>query len=93
MGDLGSCAEMRFLRNGERLKGYPLFADDLYTVLKPDVTDEDIERMEIPVYRELAKELKNGSYQTAYRVATFDCYISRIYHCRAHRYTLSVATY
>ena len=74
LGDLGSCAEMRFLRDGESLKDCPLFADDLYTALKPGVSDEDIERMEIPIYRELAKELKNGSYQTAYRVATFDCY-------------------
>ena len=74
IGDLGSCAEMRFLRDGESLKNCLLFADDLYTALKPSVSDEDIERLEIPIYRELAKELKNGSYQTAYRVATFDCY-------------------
>ena len=74
MGDLGSCAEMRFRRDGEPLKLCPLFADDLYTTLKPNVTDEDIERTESPIYRELAKQLKNGSYQTAYRVATFDCY-------------------
>ena len=74
VGDLGSCAEMRFLRDGESLKDCPLFADDLYTSLKPDVSDEDLERIEIPIYRELAKELKNGTYQTAYRIATFDCY-------------------
>ena len=74
VGDLGSCAEMRFLRDGESLKDCPLFADDLYTSLKPDVSEEDLERMEIPIYRELAKELKNGTYQTAYRIATFDCY-------------------
>lgn len=74
MGDLGSCAEMRFRRDGESLKLCPLFADDLYTALKPNVTDEDIKRTESPIFRELAKQLKNGSYQTAYRVATFDCY-------------------
>lgn len=74
VGELGSCAEMQFLCDGEGLKECPLFADELYTVLKPGVTDEDIERTEIPVYRELARELKNGSYQTVYRVATFECY-------------------
>lgn len=74
IGDLGSCAEMRFRCDGELLKDCPLFADDLYTVLKPDVTDKDIEGTGIPIYRELARELKNSSYQVAYRVATFDCY-------------------
>ena len=74
VGDLGSCAEMRFRRDGESLKPCPLFADNLCTTLKPNVTDEDIERTEIPVFCELAKRLKNGSYQTAYRVASFDCY-------------------
>ena len=74
IGDLGSCAEMRFLRDGEPLNHCPLFADELCTTLRPDVTEEYIERTEIPIFRELARQLMNGSYQTAYRVATFDCY-------------------
>ena len=72
--DYGSCAEMRFRCDGGNLTQCPLFADELCTTLKTDVTDEDIEQTKSPIFQELAKQLRNGSYQTAYRVASFDCY-------------------
>lgn len=53
-----------------------LFADNLYTILKDGVTDEDIEREKMPIFHELARQLKNGTYKTDYRVATYDCYDS-----------------
>lgn len=74
VGELGSCAEMQFRCDGESLRDCTLFDDDLYSALKPEVTDEDIELTKIPIYRELAKQLKNGMYKTDYRVASFDCY-------------------
>ena len=78
-GDLGSCAEMQFLRDEDALLASSLFADELYTTLKDGVTDEDIQHEPVPLLRELANQLKDGTYKTDYRVATYECYESPFY--------------
>ena len=78
-GDFGSCSEMQFLRDENGPLASSLFADELYTTLKDGVTDEDIKREPVPVLRELASQLKNGTYRTDYRVATYECYDSPFY--------------
>lgn len=76
---LGSCAEMKFLCDEEAFLSSSLFADELYTTLKDGVTREDIEREPVPVLRELASQLKSGTYKTDYRVAAYECYDSPLY--------------
>ena len=53
-----------------------VFADSLYTTLKPGTTRADIERIQQPVIRQLATELLEGTYTADYRVASYDCYNS-----------------
>ena len=75
-GALASCAEMAFLKMGKELTDTEVFADSLYTTLKPGTTRADIERIQQPVIRQLATELLEGTYVTDYRVASYDCYDS-----------------
>ncbi|MBQ6964116.1 MAG: M60 family metallopeptidase [Bacteroidaceae bacterium] len=76
VNDLGSCAEMKFLQDDNTSWSSSLFADDLLTKLKDNVTDEDIEHETVPLLRELARQLRCGTYNTTYRVATYECYDS-----------------
>ena len=78
-GDWGSCAEMKFLKDSAFIHSSSLFADELCTKLKDGVTSEEITNEKIPVLRELANQLKNGTYRTDYRVATYECYNSPSY--------------
>ena len=75
-GDFASCAEMMFMKEVKTEMNTDVFADELCTTLKPDVTQADIEQMEQPLLQQLAKELLQGTYQKDYRVATYDCYNS-----------------
>ena len=79
VGELGSCAEMKFMQDDHSPLSSSLFADDLLTKLKDHVTNQDIERERVPIFRELAKQLLDGTYSTAYRVATYECYDSPLW--------------
>lgn len=72
--EFGSCAEMKFLKDTTLAQTSSLFTDELCTKLKKGVTNKDIEREDVPVLRELARQLKAGTYRTDYRVATYECY-------------------
>ena len=76
LGNFASCSEMLFMEDVNPEQGIDIFNDDLYTTLKPMVTNEAIESIENPVYRELARQLKAGTYSTDYRVASYECYDS-----------------
>lgn len=75
-GGHASCAQMLFLVKGKDLIETDIFADDLLTSLKPGTTKTDIEKIEEPIIHQLAQELLDGTYQTDYRVATYDCFNS-----------------
>ena len=78
-GGWGSCAEMQFLKDSALIQSSSLFADELCTKLKDGVTSEDIKNEKTPVFRELASQLKDGTYRTDYRVASYECYNSPSY--------------
>ena len=75
-GGWGSCAEMKFLKDSALLQSSSLFADELCTKLKEGVTSEEIKNEKSPVFRELASQLKDGTYRMDYRVGTYECYNS-----------------
>lgn len=51
-----------------------LFLDDLYSKLKPKVTQADIDTIKNPLLKKLAQDLFNGTYSTKYRVGTYQPY-------------------
>ena len=74
--DYASCAEMEFGIFPKYSKDYSIFADEVFTQLKPGVTAEDIDRLTDPFVKSLAHKIYNGTYATAYRVADYECYLS-----------------
>ena len=75
-GDFASCAEMMFMREVKTNMDTSIFADELLTKLKAGTTQAEVNRLQQPVLKQLAQELLNGTYQTDYRVASYDCYES-----------------
>ncbi len=70
-----SAAEIQFMDDsGSSSGGFELFADDLYTVLRTDVTQADIDAVENPLAKQLAQDIFDGTYSTAYRVGTYEAY-------------------
>ena len=74
VGDFGSCAEMKFMKEEKENLDISVFADDLLTTLKPQTTKADIKKIKQPLLRQLAQELLQGTYATDYRVASYECY-------------------
>ena len=74
-GGYASCAEMQFSKETTESE-YNIFADDLYTTLKPDVTAEDVLKLQDPFVKSLAVKLLNNEYETNYRVASYPCHLS-----------------
>ncbi len=73
-----SCAEMRFMQKNEAANLSNIFADDLYTELKPGVTYEQIMALPYAYARSLALQLYEGSYDKNYRVAEYPCILSYV---------------
>lgn len=72
-----TCAEMQFFAyNKENEEEYAIFADDIYSKLKEDVTQNDIDKLKSPFVKSLATKIFNGTYSTDYRVNTFPCLLS-----------------
>lgn len=55
---------------------YAIFADDVLSSLKEGVTLGDIEQINNPFIKSLAMQMYEGTYQTDYRVADYDCYLA-----------------
>lgn len=67
-----SCAEMEFYHKGAKSFDYKsIFADDVCSELKPTVTDQQIEQISDPFFRNLAFFIKGGKYDKEFRVADF----------------------
>ncbi|MBQ7635070.1 MAG: M60 family metallopeptidase [Bacteroidaceae bacterium] len=70
-----SASEIAFIDDGEALSGgFELFADGLYTELRPGVTQADIDAVENPLAKQLAQDLFDGTYSTEFRVGTYEAY-------------------
>ena len=53
-----------------------IFADEVYSVLKPGVTAEDVDKLTNTFCKRIAKGILDGSYDTAYRAASYPCRLS-----------------
>lgn len=53
-----------------------IFADRLMTRLKKKVTLSQIDRLQNAALRNLAQSILAGTYDTGYRVAEYECYLS-----------------
>lgn len=70
-----SAAEIQFFDDTET---GPLtsdvFADELFTKLKPSTTQANVDTIKNPLLKKLAQDLLNGTYSTKYRVGTYQAY-------------------
>ncbi|AZB01767.1 T9SS C-terminal target domain-containing protein [Chryseobacterium joostei] len=76
-GNIASCAEMGFYTVGSSGAVNPydnIFANTLYSALKPSVIQADIDGMASPFYKGLAQCLFNGTYANKYRVQDYKVY-------------------
>lgn len=69
-----SCAEMQFCYyKNETASDYDIFTDNMYTALKPEVTQDDIDALTEPLAISLATQLYGGEYNTDYRLHEYKC--------------------
>ncbi|WP_029280587.1 Ig-like domain-containing protein, partial [Pedobacter borealis] len=68
-----NCAEMEFHRAARPVSSN-VFADDLYTTLKPEITQTDIDAITSPFFKSMAQCIFNNTYNRKYRVQTYDFY-------------------
>ncbi|MCT2560507.1 M60 family metallopeptidase [Chryseobacterium herbae] len=76
-GNFASCAEMGFYTAGSSGTANlytQIFANTLYSALKPSVTQVDIDGMTSPFYKGLAQCLFNRTYVNKYRVQDYKVY-------------------
>lgn len=74
-GDVVSCGEMEFYRNGAPAADLEeVFADELYSELRSGVDQRKIDGIENPFFRSLAQSLFDGSYDLKYRVQEYEPY-------------------
>lgn len=74
--NFASCAEMQFrAKNASAEASFAVFADDIYSELKPGVTEAQIQAIENPFAKKLALQLFRGTYDKEYRVASYPCEI------------------
>lgn len=74
-GGFVSCGEMEFYRNGAPIVGVDeVFADELYSELKPDVTQRQIDGIENVFFRTIAQSLFDKTYHLLYRVQEYEPY-------------------
>ena len=79
-GTFASCAEMQFRAvSNEMARELAIFVDDVYSELRPDVTEASIDSLTNPFIKSLATKIFNNEYSTKYRVAEYACFSSPEY--------------
>lgn len=75
--NFASCAEMKFYTKGSLVGSYSygaIFADDLYSVLQPGITQASIDTITAPFFQSLAQCLLDESYIHQYRVQSYEVF-------------------
>lgn len=76
--NFASCAEMQFFRTDPNTPNFSMysgiFADSLFSILKPTVTQQDINAIASPFIKGLAQCLFNNTYNKKYRIGSFTAY-------------------
>ena len=62
----------------EEISPKKIFADKVFSKLKSRVNQDDINKLKDPQLRELATQLLQGNYDTKYRVANYECFLSYV---------------
>ena len=76
-GGYATCAEMEFTKpSTATASDLDIFADDLYTTLRPGITEKSIDSITNPFVKSLATKILAGNYSTDYRVAEFPCLLN-----------------
>lgn len=71
--ELFGCAEMQFAKGLNQSSVYGVFADELLTKLRPEITADDIDTISNPFVQNLASQIYAGTYDTKYRSAYYNC--------------------
>lgn len=76
-GNFASCAEMEFCQYANQTDNiFDFFEDDVCSVLKPGITQDDIDAIKNPFAKSLVSQIFAGDYELNYRVADYKCYLS-----------------
>lgn len=74
-GNYVACSEMEFYKKNAVVQEFmDLFKDSSCSELKPSVTEEDINKIEIDFFKEYAKEIYKGDYDKEFRVQDYEPY-------------------
>ena len=74
-GNLVSCNEMSFYQNNpEQFDPLTLFTDLTCSDLLPGITEEDIEKCKIALYRNIAYYMFHNKYEREFRIADYKAY-------------------
>lgn len=74
-GNFVSCAEMEFAKSNDDIAQFmELFTDETCSELKSTITEEDINKIEVKFYRDMALEILRGDYDKEYRVRDYEPY-------------------
>ncbi len=75
-GGFASCAEMEFCQYAQQADNiFDFFEDDVCSVLKPGITQDDIDAIKNPFTKSLVSQVYSGNYELNYRVADYKCYL------------------
>lgn len=75
-GGYASGAELGFYQACANKEDLSIFADEIYSQLRPGVTENDINALSNPFCKTLARGLFDGTYDTNYRAASYPCRLS-----------------
>lgn len=76
-GGFASCSEMEFYTSGSSGSSNPymdVFANTIYSALLPTITQNDIDAISSPFYKNLAQCIFDGTYVSKYRVQSYEVY-------------------
>lgn len=76
LNNYASGAELSFYQVRDDKKDLDVFADDIYSKLRPGVTKEEIDKLTNPFCKLVAKGIFDGTYETKYRAGSYPCRLS-----------------
>lgn len=72
VNNFASCAEIEFYQRGEEIFDYKkIFTDQTCSALKPGITQKDINKIDIALYKSLAQQIYSGKYESEFRVQSY----------------------
>lgn len=70
-----TCGEMEFYGNAvDAFEYWHYFTDITCSQLQPDITQEDIDNISQPLFKQLAQDMFDGQYNTEFRTQTYESY-------------------